>query len=207
MRIAIFIFLCFVPSFAFSRDILIVTHPSKVTIIVPRHPLTLRAALRMHPQATILSGTFYDLRTHKPIGAIVTNNILIVNGVLRFGVLVKDGKAALTELPSTLTGITWFIGAGPILVKDGKVKIRSVGVQLSLTQRAPRHALLIFSPERIGFLVSTTPITLTELAYKALRLGAKDAINLDGGDSVNCAVKGRIIKVGRPLTNYFLVLP
>lgn len=112
------------------------------------------------------------------------------------------------------------LGAGPRLVKGGRADIPFSWEWFSsslLQRRAPRTAVGI---TRAGKLVlvtvdgrsrTNTGMTLHELAGLMVRLGAVDAINLDGGGSSTMVVGGRIVNDPsdggeRPVASALIVL-
>lgn len=112
------------------------------------------------------------------------------------------------------------LGAGPRLVKGGRVEIPFSWEWFSsslLRSRAPRTAVGI---TRTGKLVlvtvdgrsrANTGMTLHELARLMIRLGAVEALNLDGGGSSTMVVGGRIVNEPsdggeRPVASAIIVL-
>jgi uncharacterized protein YigE (DUF2233 family) len=65
-------------------------------------------------------------------------------------------------------------------------------VDLSLKERARRTGIGILNPSTLIIIVSLEPITLKEFARQFLKYGVTDALNLDGGNSVTLAFKGKI---------------
>lgn len=121
-------------------------------------------------------------------------------------------------------GINHIVSGGPRLVKEGKVFITSEAERFKsdITQgRAPRSALGVTADQKL-ILVAVTGrqpsrsigLTLNELAQLMIKLGAKEAMNLDGGGSTTLLVQGEIVnspsdgqerKVSNALViNYFL---
>lgn len=102
------------------------------------------------------------------------------------------------------------IGGGPRLVANGKVYITSATERFrsDVTQgAAPRSAVGIL-PNGDAILVAvdgrqpdySAGMTLNELALFMLRLGCRDAMNLDGGGSTTLVVQGHL--VNRPSDGY-----
>ena len=84
------------------------------------------------------------------------------------------------------------IGGGPLLLEDGRVNVRTAEEYIApdiAHGRAPRTALGLKKDGTLLLLVVdgrsklSKGLTLEELAIYFLRLGAKDALNLDGGGS------------------------
>ncbi len=94
------------------------------------------------------------------------------------------------------------VGAGPRILKDGKVHVRSVQENIPkdiAKGRAPRTAIGLKRDGTVIVLVvdgrsrTSGGLTLDELATYFLRLGARDAINLDGGGSSVMVINGKIV--------------
>ena len=97
------------------------------------------------------------------------------------------------------------IGGGPFLVRNGKPYVDLYAQHFtsrSLGYREPRSAVGV---TRDGHLLLVTVdgrqknvsvgMTLTEMAYLMQKLGAVNAMNLDGGSSTQMAVYGRMINI------------
>ena len=107
------------------------------------------------------------------------------------------------------------VGGGPILVVDGKVCVNS-GPERFRSDVAygshPRSAVGIATNGDIILLAVQRPgLTLTELAAVLVKLGAKDAMNLDGGGSTTLVVKGKVLNAPadgcqRAVSNALLVV-
>ncbi|HXL03226.1 MAG TPA: phosphodiester glycosidase family protein [Bacillota bacterium] len=96
-------------------------------------------------------------------------------------------------------GVVYAVGGGPRLVKDGKVYVTAAQEQFKpdvAGGRAPRtgvgvtydgNLLLVAVTGRQAY--HSIGVTLEELANIMLELGAKDAMNLDGGGSSTMVVR------------------
>lgn len=94
-----------------------------------------------------------------------------------------------------------FIGAGPCLVKNGRVTVNSGQEEFPRdisVGRAPRTAIGITDSQEILLLVvdgrsaRSAGFTLEQLAECMLRLGAKEAMNFDGGGSSTLVANGYV---------------
>ena len=94
------------------------------------------------------------------------------------------------------------LSAGPLLLEKGRVNVRIAEEQIArdiAVGRAPRTAvglkedgtaLLVVVDGRSS---QSSGLTLEELANFLLKLGAKDAVNLDGGGSSEMVINGKIV--------------
>lgn len=126
-----------------------------------------------------------------------------------------DGEVSLRsriELPSKPGGD--LIQAGPMLVRDG-VRLVEAGVDAEgfsagsgqfdsdITEgRHPRAALGISPTELIAVVCDgraddEAGLSFTELAKAMIDLGARDAINLDGGGSASLVARGMLLNTPR----------
>ena len=90
----------------------------------------------------------------------------------------------------------FILGAGPLLVKDGKVNISMPMNSSFVKTRQPRSAVAVDSTGKHVFLVTvdgrkrgySTGTNLQDLASYLISKGAYAAMNLDGGGSTTMAV-------------------
>lgn len=96
------------------------------------------------------------------------------------------------------------IGGGPLLLEDGKVCVRSGEEHIAgdiARGRSPRTAVGLKKDGTMLVLVvdgrngNSAGVTLQEMALYLLRLGARDAVNFDGGGSSVMVVDGKIKNV------------
>ncbi|MGE5707068.1 MAG: phosphodiester glycosidase family protein [Bacteroidota bacterium] len=126
-----------------------------------------------------------------------------------------------TDLNGVWKGIRHAIGGGPTLVSKGRVKVTAREERFSHSiarGRAPRSAIGYLGPNQVilvtvdGRQSRSVGMTLYELARLMQSLGAKDAINLDGGGSTTMYLSGHIVNwisggAERPVQNALLVTP
>lgn len=124
------------------------------------------------------------------------------DGTLLMDNVSMDERGNLVPDWRTL-GVIHAIGGGPRLVKDGKVHITSGEERFKpdvAVGRAPRTAAGITSDGKL-LLVAVTGrqayhsigVTLEELANLMIELGARDAMNLDGGGSSTMVVRDYVM--------------
>ncbi|MDQ7843887.1 MAG: phosphodiester glycosidase family protein [Armatimonadota bacterium] len=112
------------------------------------------------------------------------------------------------------------LGGGPRLVKDGRVFVPFFWEWFPFrlfAQRAPRTAVGITAQGKLIFVTvdgrsrRNTGMTLDELARLMVSLGAREAMNLDGGGSATMVVGGRTVNepsdgAERPVGSALLIL-
>ena len=132
-----------------------------------------------------------------------------------------DNGGAAPEVPPPIwQDVEQAIGGGPWLVRDGKIFVDGDAERLSATDFVnARHArsaigvctdgsLLLVAVD--GRKATSRGVTLPEMAAILKRLGAQQAINLDGGGSTTMVVAGSVVNSPsdgkeRPVANGLLV--
>jgi len=107
-------------------------------------------------------------------------------------------------------GLLHALGGGPRLVKDGQPYVTAVQERFKgdvRTGRAPRTAAAVDADGRLMLVTvdgrdagGSGGMTLGELAIALIKLGAKDAMNLDGGSSSTFVIGSRV--VNRPSSGF-----
>ena len=146
-----------------------------------------------------------------PLGLVITDGRLkslpimarTAMGITQDGRILMDNVSIDAEgnlVPDWLEeGVVYAVGGGPRLVKDGKANVTSLQEQFKADVargRAPRTAVGVTDDGKL-LLVAVTGrqayysigVTLEELADIMIELGAKDAMNLDGGGSSTMVVR------------------
>jgi exopolysaccharide biosynthesis protein len=117
---------------------------------------------------------------------------------------VQRGEGASLSIKAIgWNGITSALGGGPRLVNNSRVEVTALREDFRADVRVglgPRTAIGIDKAGRYILAVvdgrqkfHSTGLTLTELAYTMQKLGAVDAMNLDGGGSTALAVRGKVV--------------
>jgi hypothetical protein len=155
-----------------SQDLLVDSYAASLTA-TPR--------LDKGDRLVILDGDFWDDFTTRDTLSIET----IINGPL--------------TLPKQL------IGGGPLMLRDGRMVVDSMAtaegiLESFLTTRHPRTALGWNTDQTIVWLVvvdgrqeHSAGMSLHELSQFFLKLGASDALNLDGGGSSAIVADGKVL--------------
>ncbi|MBI3998896.1 MAG: phosphodiester glycosidase family protein [Armatimonadetes bacterium] len=115
---------------------------------------------------------------------------------------LRRGQPVKLHMGLSPAGIHHAIQGGPGLVRDGQIHIPYMweGFGGGFTRiRTARSAIGITSAGKVLFVTvdrpgrGSTGINLPELAALMLRLGSRDAMNLDGGGSATLVVGGRVV--------------
>jgi hypothetical protein len=168
-------------------------------------------------EAVVRSGRIVEVRDNAG-GSSIPSSGLVVSARGDAGEWLRRlaRKGARVAVTTTLTpadpssGNPWssaedIVGAGPRLVTDGRIDITDEREQVVAGFRSETHprtaiasladgrALLLVAdgrhpPERVG-------LSLDDLARLLIELGARNAINLDGGGSTTMVLGGSIVNV------------
>ncbi|GAB6158998.1 hypothetical protein JCM39194_21980 [Desulfotomaculum varum] len=125
----------------------------------------------------------------------------------------------ITELPAGWGNLRHALSAGPLLVEGGLPVEQALqeGLWGQLLKPAPRTALGVTAQGKVLLVVvdgrqeSSAGLTLEELSYLMIDLGARRAVAMDGGGSSEMWVKGKILnspsdQKERPLANGLLII-
>jgi len=147
--------------------------------------------------------------------------VLVASGAARpfLEKIALGERAGLNVQPLGWPKISTALGGGPRLLRGGRIDIPAENFRSDVTTgTGPRTAfgldkwgryILLIADGRQGFY--STGLTLPELAATMRKLGAVEAMNLDGGGSTAMAVRGRIINrpsdgTERSVSNALLVM-
>lgn len=128
---------------------------------------------------------------------------LVANGAAR-NELQKAHKGLSAKLTISAPGWDNYssaLGGGPRLVNNGRAEVAQEGFRSDVTQGlGPRTAIGLDSAGRYIIVVVdgrrpnySTGLTLQELAYTMQKLGAVNAVNLDGGGSTAMTLRGKLV--------------
>ena len=171
---------------------------------------------RFRPRIAV-NGTYFNLRTNEPVGALVVEGRLIYDGLCSSVLLINEQGEAWLEYHQGKMGrnlgwsrdIRTALCSGPLLVRNGKVSLHPSDEGFgdpSLFALARRSGLGVTADGKLLLVTVHTPITLNKFAHIMLRVGAIDAMNLDGGGSSALYSNGKFVTLPeRPLTNLLLV--
>lgn len=160
----------------------------------------------------VCNANFYWKR--RPLGLIVKDGRLVSAGIrykpprTAFVVRRVNGqqKASIAEVyirrgrlytrGGRLTNVHTLVQAGPRLVTNGQITVnrRREGFRRDVYRRT-RHVGLGITADGRVLIVGQGGVDLHQFARTFVRLGARDAMNLDGGHSATLAV-GRRVRMG-----------
>ncbi len=165
------------------------------------------------PTAAI-TGTYFSTRTKFPVGDIVLEGDPIhLGGVgtalcVTYDNQVRFVRATHNRL-STWGEFRLVLGAGPRLLKHGKVHLHPPGEGFrdrGVYGRSIRTAVGVTHHNRLLMVVVTKPVSLRTLAHILQKLGATDAIALDGGGSSSLFYRQKLVVAPkRHLTNLLVL--
>lgn len=168
---------------------------------------------RLQPDAAI-NGTYFCLRSFMPVGDVAVNGNLLYRGVVGTALCIApDNRVAMRPGPRQArpdwSGFNTVLCAGPRLLTRSEITInaRAEGFRdPRVLGSAPRSAVA-WRPDGVLILLTIEQnISLRNLAYVCLHLGAVDAMALDGGNSSGLYADGRTVtRPGRGLSNILVV--
>ncbi|MDO8588058.1 MAG: phosphodiester glycosidase family protein [Armatimonadota bacterium] len=168
---------------------------------------------RTRPVAAI-TGTFFCTRSLIPVGDIVIDGRRVHRGPIGASLAFTfDNRVAIHAAGKGAridwTGCAAGLRSGPQLISGGLIRIdaRREGFRdRGLFGRRLRSAIGVTSKNKLLLVAVRTPVTFSELAKVMRRLGAVEAVNLDGGSSTALSYGGKIkVWPGRRLTNVIVV--
>ncbi|MCS7225189.1 MAG: phosphodiester glycosidase family protein [Armatimonadetes bacterium] len=160
-----------------------------------------------------INGSFFNIKTMRPVGDVVIASNHIQKGFLRTALLLQGPFAFILTLPNDadLTGrVDAVLACGPRLLREGRVGVFPAAEGFkdkSLYRPARRSAVGVTLTGKLILAVVATPTTLTKTAQVMKTLGCWDAMNLDGGTSSALYVDGKfVVRPGRNLVTALMVL-
>lgn len=165
--------------------------------------------VRKVPADIVLNANFYW--QDSPLGIIIKEGRLINRGLRnkppRVALMVQkingQQRVRITEVwerhgkiyskAGRHDFVQTLVQAGPRLVSHGKVTVnrQREGFRQDVSRRTHHVGLGITADGRL-LIVGQSNVTLHEFARTFVRLGARDAMNLDGGHSATMCVNGRL---------------
>ena len=138
-----------------------------------------------------MNGDFYR-QDGGSSGRLVVDGTQLTAGVGREPNLgIDDGRAAIGR---DLQGYRDIVSGKPILIAGGRAvsRLRPGGAtRFQLATRAPRAAVVLAGDELWLVAVGRPGLTMREWQHRLLTMGARWALNMDGGPSVGLALDGQ----------------
>ena len=169
---------------------------------------------RARPDAAI-NGTFFSKTSLHPVGDVVIAGAQVFKGGVGTA-LAATAKGQIDFLPARgyrqrdWSGYETVVAAGPRLLSGGRIALapqhEGFRDRRVISGSAPRSAAGVTAGRHLLLVTVPRAITLRKLATIMLSLGARDAINLDGGASSALYCRDRVLTApGRSLTNLLVV--
>ncbi|ADV67231.1 LysM peptidoglycan-binding domain-containing protein [Deinococcus maricopensis] len=177
-------------------------HPDvRVTPIAP--PSGFGTGLRVGDLArttaasAIINGSYFHPRTYAPAGDLVLGGRLLAWGRVPYALAITpDNRATIRAKSATWRGFESVVASGPRILVGGRVQrtFSPIFRDQALYRRAARSAVGVRGNRDLIFLNTSAALTVTETAKIMQRLGATDALLLDGGSSAGLAWNGHALK-------------
>lgn len=168
---------------------------------------------RLRPDAAI-NGSYFSTSTAHPIGDIALNGALLYHGEVGTALCIDPHNRVvmLTDskpIDHDLTGYTTVLCAGPRLISDGSLSLypHDEGFRDRHVLGSARRSAVVLRKDGLLLLLTVLrPASLSNLAYICLKLGAVQAMALDGGSSSALYAEGHTVThPGRRLSNILAV--
>lgn len=171
----------------------------------PRRAEALTTLAERADARAAITGGFFDTRSLRPIGDVVLERRLRHFGgrgaalCLRRdsrGATVATIRDAVPNRRVRWKGVDHVLGGGIRLLRDGRdaLNLRRDRFDPALGGPHPRAALGITRNRQLLLVVTRTPVTLARWSRILRALGARDAVNLDGGSSAGLVYSGVVVQ-------------
>ncbi|WP_411349451.1 phosphodiester glycosidase family protein [Paenibacillus sp. WLX2291] len=163
---------------------------------------------------TVRNGTVTAKGSNTNLSIPTDGYVIVFTGTMKSSAdrFVKGATVSMNKTYTDINGkpIDWFnvvtaVGAGPRLVKDGSIALNAAAEGFQdpkiLTASGARSGIAIMADGSV--MIATVPgATMKQWAAVMQKLGAKQAMNLDGGASSGMYVNGKVVtSPGRTLSN------
>ena len=173
----------------------------KIDLYVNQDRKTMTAIQQETGCTYILNGGLYDMAKFQAINHLtVDGKVLSANGN-PYGYGIK-GTTMIFSYGNNVKADN-FLGAYPVLVRDGKTT--GAAAPVGLEGYRPRSAVGVTADGDIVLLCEKTNRSLDGIAEELVEMGCETAINLDGGGSSQCIFDGEALKASRIVHNYLLI--
>lgn len=173
----------------------------KIDLYVNQDRKTMTAIQQETGCTYILNGGLYDMAKFQAINHLtVDGKVLSANGN-PYGYGIKG--TTMTFSYGNNVKAPDFLGAYPVLVRDGKAT--GAAAPVGLEGYRPRSAVGVTADGDIVLLCEQANRSLDGIAEELVEMGCETAINLDGGGSSQCIFDGEALKASRIVHNYLLI--
>jgi exopolysaccharide biosynthesis protein len=168
---------------------------------------------RTRPAAAI-TGTYFDVASALPVGTIISSGMLIHRGSIGSSLAIRsDNRVEFAYLrPGTSTpwdGFDTVLRAGPRLVVKGQVRLTPAWEGFhdrAVYARRRRAAVGLTRHHKLLLVTVPRGVLLREMAAIMKKLGAVEALCMDGGSSTGLYYRGKSYVVPRrEMTNLLIV--
>lgn len=149
----------------------------------------------------MINGGLYNMNTFKPINQLTIDGIVLSKNGNPFGYAIKDGSM-IFSYDNNVKAPT-FLGAYPVLVRDGKTLNEKPPV--GLEGYRPRSCVGVTKSGDVVFLCYNTNRSLNAVSKELVDAGCDTAINLDGGGSSQCIFDEQRIISTRVVHNFLCI--
>jgi len=165
------------------------------------------------PRAAI-NGSYFDA-DFRPLGDVISGGRVLARGHRHSAIVVtKSGRVEFRRrvgrAPFKCDDCSEVLAAGPMLLRRGRPALdpEAEGFRrASRTIQAPRSGIGLTADGGLLLVVIEESVTLDEMADVMLRLGAADAMNLDGG--MSCALYGDkriVVAPASPMSSAIMIV-
>lgn len=149
----------------------------------------------------ILNGGLYDMAKFQAINHLTVGGEVLSDNGNPYGYGIKG--TTMTFSYGNNVKAPDFLGAYPVLVRDGKAT--GAAAPVGLEGYRPRSAVGVTADGDIVLLCEQGNRSLGGIAQELVEMGCDTAINLDGGGSSQCIFDGETLKASRIVHNYLLI--
>lgn len=160
------------------------------------------AAIQQETGCTyILNGGLYDMAKFQAINHLTVDGMVMSANGNPYGYGIK-GTTMIFSYGNNVKADN-FLGAYPVLVRDGKAT--GAAAPVGLEGYRPRSAVGVTADGDVVLLCEQANRSLDGIAQELVEMGCETAINLDGGGSSQCIFDGEALKASRIVHNYLLI--
>lgn len=153
----------------------------------------------------VINGSYFHPHTYAPAGDIVMEGRMLTWGEIPTALAITpDNRATIRAsttpllrrpLDTTWTGMETVIATGPRILSGGQVitNYSRVFQDPALFGKAARSAVGLSGNRDLMFVSTHAQLSTTEMARIMAKLGARDALLLDGGSSAGLAYNGSTV--------------